>query len=281
MPGRRADMRTPMLPRPFRVKRVRRELPDTATAEIMAEDGGGVSFQPGQFNMLYVFGMGEVPISISGGSADGARLIHTTRAVGAVTKALASMKPGDILGVRGPFGSGWPMDAARGRDLIFVAGGLGLAPLRPAIHHALANGGRFGKLTVLYGARTPRDILFGKELDNWRARSGMAVQVIVDQATAPWTGNVGMVTNLVSKAEADPSNTTAFVCGPEVMMRHVAMALEKKGIGPGDIWLSMERNMQCACGLCGHCQWGPHFVCKDGPVFRYDRIATLFSIPEL
>lgn len=271
----------PMLPQAFRVAKVRRELSDTFTMELEAAGGGGLVFRPGQFNMLYLFGIGEVPISISGDPADRSRLVHTTRAVGAVTKALDACKAGDMIGVRGPFGTAWPVEAAYGRDLVFVAGGVGLAPLRPAIYHALSNRERFGRVMVLYGARTPEDILFKKELERWRGRFDMDVVVTVDRATGKWNGNVGVVTTLIAKGGFDPQQATAFVCGPEVMMRFAAQALEKRGVGREHLWLSMERNMKCGCGLCGHCQWGPHFVCKDGPVFRYDRIVDLLSVAEL
>ncbi|HSV29438.1 MAG TPA: Ni/Fe hydrogenase subunit gamma, partial [Candidatus Omnitrophota bacterium] len=153
--------------------------------------------------------------------------------------------------------------------------------LRPAIYQAMANRERFGRVVVLYGARTPEDILFKKEVERWRGRFDMDVSVTVDRATGKWSGNVGVVTKLVGRGGFDPLHTTAFVCGPEVMMRYVAAELEKKGVNTANIWVSMERNMKCGCGLCGHCQWGPHFVCKDGPVFRYDRIADMFSVREL
>lgn len=276
-----AQIKDPMLPAPFRIEKVTRELSDTFTMEMVAESGGPFAFQAGQFNMLYIFGAGEVPISISGDPADRSKLVHTTRAVGPVTTALDAMKAGNVLGVRGPYGTSWPVEAAYGQDLVFVAGGVGLAPLRPAIYQAMANRERFGRVAVLYGARTPEDILFKKELERWRGRFDMDVAVTVDRATGKWSGNVGVVTKLVARGGFDPLHTTAFVCGPEVMMRYVAAEFEKKGVGRSSIWMSMERNMKCGCGLCGHCQWGPHFVCKDGPVFRYDRIADLFAIREL
>lgn len=276
-----AAPKDPMLPIPFRIEKVTRELSDTFTMDMVPEAGGTFAFQPGQFNMLYIFGIGEVPISISGDPADRSVLVHTTRAVGPVTKALDALKAGDVLGVRGPYGTVWPVEAAYGQDLVFVAGGVGLAPLRPAIYHAMTNRERYGRVAVLYGARTPEDILFKKELERWRGRFDMDVSVTVDRATGKWSGNVGVVTKLVAKGGFDPLHTTAFVCGPEVMMRYVAAELEKKGVDRSSVWMSMERNMKCGCGLCGHCQWGPHFVCKDGPVFRYDRIADLFSVREL
>jgi NAD(P)H-flavin reductase len=271
----------PMVPRPFRIESVRRDLSDTFTVELKALDGGGFSFTAGQFNMLYVFGVGEIPISISGDPADGSKLVHTTRAVGPVSGALDALKQGDVIGVRGPFGTPWPVDQGFGRDVVFVAGGVGLAPLRPAIYQVLANRQYYGKVVILYGARTPEDVLYDEEVHRWRGRFDMDVLVTVDRATGEWQGNVGVVTTLVAKAGFNPGNTAAFVCGPEVMMRFAAQALEKRGVDRGAIWLSMERNMKCGCGLCGHCQWGPDFVCKDGPVFRYDRIYDRLSVREL
>ena len=276
-----APIPDPMLPRPFRIEKVRRDLSDTFTMELVPAEGGDFAFAAGQFNMLYVFGVGEVPISISGDPGDRSVLVHTTRAVGAVTKALDAMKAGEVVGVRGPYGTPWPVEAAFGHDLVFVAGGVGLAPLRPAVYQAMANRERFGRVVVFYGARTPEDILFKKELERWRGRFDMSVHVTVDRATGKWSGNVGVVTNLVAKGGFDPSAAMAFVCGPEVMMRYSAAALEKRGVARSAVYLSMERNMKCGCGLCGHCQWGPHFVCKDGPVFRYDRVADLLSVREL
>jgi NAD(P)H-flavin reductase len=271
----------PMVPVPFRVKKVRRELPDTVTMEIVPEAGGPFSFAPGQFNMLTAFGVGEVPISISGDPGDPARLVHTTRAVGAVSRALDRLKPGQVVGVRGPFGTPWPVEEAFGHDLLLVAGGVGLAPLRPALYRAMALRRNFTRVILLYGARTPRDMLFRTEIERWRGRFDLDVDVTVDRADTGWLGNVGVVTKLAARARFDPYATIAFVCGPEVMMRHVATDLAARGIADERIHLSMERNMKCGCGLCGHCQWGPHFVCKDGPVFRYDRIRPLLSIREI
>ncbi len=271
----------PMLPVPFRIERVKKELSDTFTMELTPEAGGRFAFQAGQFNMLYVFGVGEVPISISGDPDDGHRLIHTTRAVGAVTRAMAHMKSGDAVGVRGPFGTAWPVEQAYGRDLVFVAGGVGLAPLRPAIYQALARRENFNRLLICYGARTPEDILYRRELEKWRGRFDLDVLVTVDRATGDWAGTVGVVPNLVTRGGFDPGNTVAFVCGPEVMMRYTVQALAKRGVPLDRVHLSMERNMKCGVGLCGHCQWGPHFVCRTGPVFAYADIAEQFQIREL
>ncbi len=271
----------PMQPRPFRITKVRKELSDTVTMDLEPVDGGAFAYLPGQFNMLYVFGTGEVPISISGDPAEGSRLVHTIRAVGAVSGALCSVKKGGVVGVRGPYGMPWPVEVGHGHDLVFVAGGVGLAPLRPAIYQAMHDRAKFGRVVVLYGARTPDDILFRKEVEQWRSRFDLEVAVTVDRAVGDWNGNVGVVTKLIERAGFDPTSTVSFVCGPEVMMRFAAQSLQKRGVPAEGIYLSMERNMKCGCGLCGHCQWGPHFVCKDGPVFRYDRIASMLTVREL
>jgi len=270
-----------MIPKLFRIDKIKRELSDTFTIEMRPEAGAGFAFQAGQFNMLYVFGVGEVPISISGDPADPSLLIHTIRSVGSVTQAMGEMQAGDAIGVRGPYGSAWPVESAYGEDLVIVAGGVGLAPLRPAIYQALAQREKFGKVLILYGARTPEDILFKKELEKWRGRFDVDVHVTVDRATGHWGGNVGVVTNLVAKGGFDRRHTTAFVCGPEMMMRYSVQALEKRGVAPNKINISMERNMKCGVRQCGHCQWGPHFVCNDGPVFRYADVASLFPVWEL
>jgi NAD(P)H-flavin reductase len=240
----------------------------------------GFAFAPGQFNMLYVHGVGEVAISISGDPAEPARLIHTVRAVGTVTRAMAALGPGSVLGIRGPYGSAWPVDAARGHDVVVIAGGLGLAPLRPAILHLLANRAAYGRVTILYGARSPAELLFAEELQRWRGRFDCRLEVIVDRAGHDWFGPIGVVTQLLDAVAVDRDDL-ALVCGPEIMMRFVARELEKRGVPREAIWVSMERSMKCGIGLCGHCQLAGSFVCKDGPVFRYDRIAPLLQVREL
>ena len=271
----------PMAPRWFRVGKVRRDLSDTFTMEMQPEDGGVFRFAPGQFNMLYAFGVGEVPISISGDPGKPDILVHTTRSVGKVTEAISALKPGDTVGVRGPFGSAWPIAEAEGLDVVFVAGGIGLAPLRPAIYRVLADRERYGSVLILYGARTPEDILFRQELQTWRSRFDVSVPVIVDRATGRWNGKVGVVTQLIQAGGFDRHNAVAMVCGPEVMMQYAVIALRDRGLDTDQIYVSMERNMKCAVGFCGHCQYGPTFVCKDGPVYRFDTIADLFSVWEL
>jgi len=272
----------PMQPVPYRIQGFERETHDTFTLELKA--AGEVSpwvFAPGQFNMLCVFGTGEVPISISSNPADTASIKHTTRVVGAVTNAMNTLKPGDSIGVRGPFGSSWPLELGRGKDVVLIAGGIGLAPLRPALFELLAYRERFRRIILLYGTRTPRDILFKRDLKRWRSHFDLEVYITVDRASGAWQGNVGVVIKLIQRAPFDPSNAIALICGPEVMMRFSIEALQQRGIGNENIFVSMERNMKCGCGFCGHCQYGPHFVCQDGPVFGYDRIASIFSKAEV
>jgi NAD(P)H-flavin reductase len=271
----------PMVPRLARVVRRRREAPETWTVEIESDPhGDDMTFDPGQFNMLYVFGIGEIPISMSSDPARG-RLWHTVRAVGQVSAALARLRPGDAIGLRGPFGTGWPMAVAPARDVIVVAGGLGLAPLRPAIYRILAERERYGQVSILYGTRSPDDILYHRELERWRRELDIGIEVTVDHATGDWRGHVGVVTMLIPRATFDPADCIAMVCGPEIMMRFTVAALTKAGVPDDAIYLSMERNMKCAVGFCGHCQFGPTFICKDGPVFRYDRVCDFLRLKEI
>ncbi|MEZ5889874.1 MAG: FAD/NAD(P)-binding protein [Xanthobacteraceae bacterium] len=272
----------PMVPRLARVVRRWYETPHTWTIEIESDPpGADAAFAAGQFNMLYAFGVGEIPISVSSDPVAPRRLQHTIRAVGAVSAALARLQPGETIGLRGPFGTGWPLESAAGRDVIIVAGGLGLAPLRPAIYRVLAERRRYGKVNILYGARSPDDILFPRELARWREDRTLNVEVTVDHASDTWRGNVGAVTMLIPHATFDPADCVAMVCGPEIMMRYAIAALTQVGLPNDAIYLSMERNMKCAIGLCGHCQFGPTFVCKDGPVFRHDRLRNLMQLEEI
>jgi NAD(P)H-flavin reductase len=272
----------PMVPVPYSIEKLRRETVDTFTLELAsAQPEGSFSFLPGQFNMIYVFGAGEVPISISSDPQNTRTLQHTTRVVGWVTKGMGQLKKGDILGVRGPFGSHWPVEEAEGRDVVIVTGGIGLAPLRPALYHLMAHREKFRKIVLLYGARTPEDILYRRELERWRSKFDLEIQVTVDRGTREWRGNVGVVTTMIGRAPFDPTNTVALACGPEVMMRFAVMEFQRRGLTSDRIYLSMERNMKCAIGFCGHCQYGPAFICKDGPVFRFDRIESIFNKAEI
>ena len=270
-----------MLPRIARVRRRRHDGPQVWTLELEMEGNAFSCFAPGQFNMLTAFGVGEVPISHSGNPAAPDTVVHTIRSVGPVTTALTELAPGDPVGLRGPFGSAWPIDEAAGRDVVMVAGGLGLAPLRPALHRLLAERERFGNLVLLYGARSPDNVLFRREIENWRRRLDVEIELTVDHALTDWNGHVGVVTTLIRRAKFDPGQSIALVCGPEVMMRFAIAALRDVGISAKGIYLSMERNMKCAVGFCGHCQFGPVFVCRDGPIFRYDRVRRLLGIKEI
>jgi len=270
-----------MTPALYRVDRVRREMQDTCTLDLSPANGGpGPAFLPGQFNMLYVFGVGEVPISISGDPTRPESMAHTVRGVGSVTEAIARLKKGEALGVRGPFGQGWPVEKAAGKDVLIIAGGIGLAPLRPVIYSVLASPERFGRLIVLYGARSPAEVLYARELARWRRR-GAQVSATVDRSDDGWEGEVGVVTKLIPAASFDPENTAAFICGPEIMMRFTLKELEQAGVADSSIYVSMERNMKCAVGFCGHCQFGPTFLCKDGPVFPYDQVKSLLLTREV
>jgi NAD(P)H-flavin reductase len=273
------DVIGPMTPLPFRVTSRTRELSDTWTLELEPVDGDGIEVAPGQFTMLYAFGIGEVPISVSGDTTG--PLVHTVRAVGAVSEAICAAEPGDVLGVRGPFGNVWPVEEALGADVVVVAGGIGLAPLRPAVLQVLGRRSEFGKVAILYGSRTPADILFADELQDWRGRFDLHVDVTVDAAHGGWQGKVGVVPKLIGGARFDPASAVAFVCGPEIMMHFAAQALLEKGIPPERIYLSMERNMRCGLGHCGHCQLGPTLICRDGPVYRYDEMEHLMGVHEL
>ncbi|WP_193176661.1 FAD/NAD(P)-binding protein [Oricola nitratireducens] len=273
----------PMLPRRYRVKRAWSELSDVSTMELEPIDGEAVPFAPGQFNMLYAFGVGEVAISISGDAADTDKLVHTIRNVGAISGALAGVSDGDVIGVRGPFGSAWPVAQETGRHIVFVAGGLGLAPLRPAIYHVLNNREQYSGMTLVYGARSPDDLLYADEIKAWKSRFDTEVEITVDHAAPGWTGQVGVVTVPLDRtlSGSNGAEVSAFVCGPEIMMRFSVMSLMAAGVPEDKVWISMERNMKCAIGFCGHCQFGGDFICRDGPVFRHDQVSRLIAKKEI
>lgn len=269
------------VPRLARVLRRRRQLDDVVTLELAPADGASGSFEPGQFSMLTAFGVGEAAISLSGDPADPDRLVHTIQAVGAVSRALVALRPGDRLGLRGPFGQPWPLEAAEGRDVAIVAGGLGLAPLRPLVYRLLATRERYGDIRLFYGARTPDRLLFEREIGQWRRRYGIDAQCTVDRAAGAWDGHVGVVTALLGRAGLRAVRTTAFVCGPELMMKFAVNALRTIGVADSSIYVSLERNMKCAVAWCGRCQLGAVLVCRDGPVFRYDRVGRALATREL
>jgi len=273
----------PMLPNRYLVRSVSKETHDTFTLLLEPDQGASSqpSFLPGQFSMLYVFGVGEVPISISGDPGNPGHLVYTVRSVGKATQALTGCPPGGMVGIRGPFGTNWPVAETRGKDVIIVAGGIGLAPLRPVIYHVLHHREDYGHLFLLYGARTVKDLLYRKELASWAKEPETDVYITVDTGNQSWRGNVGVVTNLFSSVKIRPEQSIAMICGPEIMMRFVVRELESRGVARPNIYVSMERNMECALGFCGHCQYGPYFICKDGPVFSYDRLRPFWDRHEL
>jgi NAD(P)H-flavin reductase len=270
-----------MAPVPYRITANEPETSDARTLTLEPVNGRRIGYAPGQFTMVYAFGAGEVPISISGDPTAGEELVHTIRAVGATTRAICALEPGREVGIRGPFGRGWPDVGELEGDLLFVAGGLGLAPLRPALYAALAERERLGRLTLLYGGREPEQLVFREELTTWLAREELDIKLIVDIALSGWRGRVGVVPSLIERTEMDPERTTALLCGPEVMMRFAAEALLERGLPAERLFVSMERNMRCAVGHCGHCQWGGSFICRDGPVFDWDEIVDRVGVREL
>lgn len=272
----------PYAPVPFVVQRRAVETADTTTLVLAPARGGAVpAFRPGQFNMLYAFGVGEAAISISGDPERPGELVHTIRSAGKVTAALSELAPGATVGVRGPYGSGWPIDTARGKDVVVVAGGLGLPPLRGVLLELLRHRERFGRVEIVYGARTPKDLVYYPEIQTWRERADLRLQVTVDAAGRDWYGDVGLVTQRIPDARFEAKSTVALLCGPEVMMRFSAQALLDRGVPEEAIFVSLERNMKCAIAQCGHCQMGPAFVCRNGPVFPLRDVRRLLSTREV
>jgi len=264
----------------YRVTERADELSDTVTISLVPTAEPIDTPRPGQFTMLWAFGIGEAPISIAGVSDDGITLTHTIRAVGAVTKALCGLELGEEVGVRGPFGSSWPIENAVGQDVLVAAGGLGLSPVRPIIHQVLAERERFRNLTLLIGARRPEALYYLHELRSFAVDDRIQLEFIVDAADETWTGNVGLITKLIANEELDRDRTHAFLCGPEPMMRLGALGIIDHGVPAENVWVSLERNMHCAIAQCGHCQLGPLFICREGPVVSWPTVDDLLRIPE-
>ena len=269
----------PMLPRLAVIQSVKPEACGVSTLSLNFVDPrerAAYRFQPGQFNMLYLPGAGEVAISVSSDPIEPQTIAHTVRCAGSVTRAIGRLKPGDTLGVRGPYGNHWPIEQAHGKNLIIVAGGIGLAPLRPVILSVLNRRGDFGRVLLLYGARTPADLLYTREFGRWR-EGGVEVNVTVDLADDTWKGKVGVVPQLFYFVRMEQKNSLVLTCGPEIMMRFVIYEALARRIPKEAIYLSMERNMKCAVGFCGHCQFGPTFICKQGPVLNFAAIEPFFG----
>jgi NAD(P)H-flavin reductase len=277
-----ADSRPPagMTPVSHRVVGRREETADVVTLHLEATDGSRLRYAAGQFNMLYAYAVGEVAISISTNPMDDGPIAHTVRNVGTVSRALCGLQIGDTLGLRGPFGSDWGLESAAGGDLVIVAGGIGLAPLRSVITQVISQRDRFGTVEIVIGTRTPEELAFREEVETWRARGDLSVHVTVDRATPGWRGTVGVVTTVLPRIQCNPG-AIALVCGPEVMMRFTALALMERGMPASRIRVSMERNMQCALAQCGHCQLGAVFVCADGPVLTWERVEPLLAVRQL
>jgi NAD(P)H-flavin reductase len=277
----------PWLAREARIERITPEVDDVQTYHLQFTDPevqADYRFTAGQFNMLYVPGVGEIAIGVSADPevAEGERTWdHTIRLAGQVTGALAELSPGMTIGLRGPYGSIWPLTEHHDHDVLLIAGGTGLASLRAALYELLLHRDQYRRVTLLYGSRTPETLLYESEYAQWKRR-GLTVHSTVDQATAGWTGHVGVVSRLVDGLRTlDPSRTVIYCCGPEIMMHYVVQSAVARGLLHEQIWVSLERNMQCAVGLCGHCLLGPEFICRDGPVFRFDRVARYLNVESL
>ena len=279
---RPTDRRSVMTPVSYRVRSRVVENADSVTLCLEPIATALDAPQPGEFMMMYAQGVGEVAISVSGDpSITDGTITHTIRSVGAVSAALCAAEPGSILGMRGPFGTTWGLTEAVGRDLVVVAGGVGLAPLRPVVLGALAERHRYGRLVVIAGARSQKDFLYRAELQSWQDDPRLEVHLTVDVPIQGWSGETGFVTESLRTLTLQPQRTTAFLCGPEPMMLFSARELTAKGLAPKDIRVSLERNMQCGVGWCGHCQLGPLLLCRDGPVVGYDLAQPLLEIGEL
>lgn len=266
------------IPRKGLINKIIQETHDTYTYHITPLEGE-VKGEPGQFNIIYVYGAGEIPISISG--VEDGKIMHTIKIVGTVTRMLSRVKERDIIGLRGPYGNTWPMKEAQGLDILIISGGIGIAPLRPVIMEVEKNRSKYGRMIILYGARTPRDLVFKREFERYKNIKDSELHVTVDRGEEEWVGAIGVVTTLIPKVEVDSKNTIAMVCGPEIMMKFTVKDLIKKRIPEDRIYISMERRMRCGIGQCGHCQIGPFFICRDGPVFQFSKIKKYFEVEQI
>ena len=272
------------MPVPARIVRVVRENSNTQTFRMEFIDDGirdMYRFAPGQFNMVYVPGVGEAAVSISSDPAASGTLDHTIRVVGSVTRAIERLGSDGLIGLRGPFGNPWPVDLMENYDIVMVGGGIGLAPLKPVIHSVLNNRDRFGRVVLLYGCRSPDDRVYATELEQWEEDRSIQVMVTVDNSAEGWTGPVGVVTNLLKRLRVNAERTMVLVCGPKILNRVAAWNFLQLHVPPQQVFVSLERNMNCGFGRCGHCQYGPYFVCTDGPVFCFSDVASIFAKEEI
>ena len=270
-------MNDPFLPVLSRIAARQDDSGDVFSLTVESPPGYG-QFAPGQFNMLYVPGAGEAAISISGDPAETDQVAHTIRSVGSVTRLLQDKTAGDQIGIRGPFGTGWPVADARGGDLVIIAGGIGIAPLRPVLYQVLAERDAYRNVALLYGARSPDDILFEPQIWGWHQAGLINLFVSVDTGSEEWKGDVGVVTEFIQRATFEADRAVAMICGPEIMIRFSVNKLRELGMSRERIYVSLERNMKCAIGFCGHCQLGPHFICRNGPVFSYDTVESYLTV---
>ena len=269
------QIKSPFIPRVGTLSLVQGVTAAEKFYRIDVSDGEPFDYQPGQFVEVTLPGVGEAPISISSTPTDKGFFELCVRKVGRVTAVMHGMSVGDPFCFRGPFGRGFPMKDIKGADLLFIAGGIGLVPLRSAIRYALAKRKDYGKVTILYGTRSPSEILFKDELAGWGSLKGVDFEMTVDRAAEGWSGNVGVITTLIPKREFDPDRTVALVCGPPVMYKFVLLELAKKQLRDDAILVSLERRMKCGLGKCGHCQINNYYVCQDGPVFYYSEVKDL------
>ena len=272
------------IPYSAEIRARRQDSPTIFTWDLVFSDPNAhalFSFVPGQFNMLYLLGVGEVAISISSDPDDISVLSHTIRAAGRITKAMQALEVGEQIGVRGPYGQGWPVAAARGKDIVIVTGGLGCAPTASVIRYIIARRQDYGSLTILQGVKHSDDMIYRQQYTAWQQALNTQIFIAADHAGPHWPWRVGFVTDSIQSLALDPANTVAMMCGPEGMMKTAAHALIGRGLDESNIYLSMERNMACGIGHCGHCQFGGLFICKDGPVLAYSRIKALLSEPGM
>jgi NAD(P)H-flavin reductase len=267
----------PYLPMPAQIKSINWENYETFTFTLQLSDQKRFTFQPGQFNLISVLGVGEAPFSISSAPRKDGSFDHTVRIVGNVTKALSRLSVGDLIGVRGPYGNGWPLKKVKGKNLVIVAGGLGLAPLVSVIEYVIQNRHQFGDLEIFYGARSPNDLIFTRKFEEWQRAARTRLFLTVDRipANIEWPYRVGVVTSLFELSSVEPAKSLVFTCGPEIMMHFVGHAMLTRGFQDNQIFISMERRMECGIGKCGHCLIGSKYVCQNGPVFSLQEIRLL------